>query len=204
MSKQPERPQAPSRRLFLAGTTGLALHAGSGSPLLAGGQAQAADKPVAKEQAEKFMRRAIALSRQGVAAGDGGPFGTVIVKDGQVVGEGWNRVVATKDPTAHGEVVAIRAACQRLASFSLQGCDLYTTGQPCPMCLGSIYWARIGRVFFGFSVKDAADIGFDDQFIYDQLARPLDKRLIPEVQLLAKEALQVARAYAADPKRVRY
>ncbi len=150
------------------------------------------------------MRRAIALSRQGVAAGDGGPFGTVIVRGGQVVGEGWNRVVAAKDPTAHGEIVAIRAACLRLASFSLKGCDLYTTGQPCPMCLGSIYWARIDRVFFGFSVKDAAAIGFDDQFIYDQLARPLDKRLIPETQLLAQEALQVARDYAADPKRVRY
>jgi len=196
-----------TRRSFLTHTIGFSLSAIVGSQLIQGawaGRPKAGDKPFDKDQAESFMRRAIELSRKGVEAGDGGPFGAVIVKDGQIVGEGWNRVVRTKDPTAHGEVVAIRDACKRLASFSLTGCDLYTTGEPCPMCFGSIYWARIDRVFFGFSVKDAAAIGFDDQFIYEQLAKPLDQRLIPESQLLAREALQVAKAYASDPTRVKY
>lgn len=197
----------PTRRLFLAGATGLSFLAFSESLLIDGAWAtepKAADKPLDKEEAEKFMRRAIELCRKGVAAGDGGPFGTVIVKDGKVVAEGWNRVVGTNDPTAHGEVVAIREACKQLAGFSLKGCDLYTSGEPCPMCLGAIYWARIDRVFFGFGVKDAAAAGFDDQFIYDQLAKPLDKRMIPEVQVLAKEAQQAIKDYAADPKRVKY
>jgi tRNA(Arg) A34 adenosine deaminase TadA len=150
------------------------------------------------------MRRAIALGRTGMEAGDGGPFGAVIVRDGEIVGEGWNRVVAAKDPTAHGEVLALRAACRRLDSWSLAGCDLYTSGEPCPMCLGAIYWARIHRVFFACGVKDAADVGFDDQFIYEQLAKPPGKRTIPETQLLAHEALQVVKDYAANPRRVRY
>lgn len=160
--------------------------------------------PFDEARAQRFMRRAIELGRQGARAGDGGPFGTVIVKGGEIVGEGWNRVVATQDPTAHGEMVAIRAACRRLASFSLEGCELYTSGEPCPMCLGAIYWARIDRVFYGFSVGDAAGIGFDDRIIYEQLAAAPERRRIPETQLLAAEALQVLQAYAADPDRVRY
>jgi tRNA(Arg) A34 adenosine deaminase TadA len=142
--------------------------------------------PIDKEQAERFMRRAIELAQQGVEAGDGGPFGTVIVKDGEIVGEGWNRVIATNDPTAHGEVVAIRDATNRIESFSLEGCELYTSGEPCPMCLGAIYWANIDRVFYGFNVQDAAEVGFDDSFIYEQLAKPLDQRKIPEVQVLGQ------------------
>jgi tRNA(Arg) A34 adenosine deaminase TadA len=150
------------------------------------------------------MRRAIALGRRGMEAGEGGPFGALVVQDGRIVGEGWNRVVATNDPTAHGEIVAIREACRRLQRFSLAGCDLYTSGQPCPMCLGSIYWARIDRVFFGFTAGDAARIGFDDQRISRQLARPRGRRRIPEIQLLAGEARRIVREYAAKPERPRY
>jgi tRNA(Arg) A34 adenosine deaminase TadA len=153
---------------------------------------------------ERFMRSAIALGRRGSTAGDGGPFGAVIVRAGQIIGEGWNRVIATRDPTAHGEIVAIRDACRRIEDISLQGCALYTSGQPCPMCLGAIYWARIERVFYGFNIHDAAGIGFNDHFIYEQLARPPGQRAIPEVSLLRKEALEVLQNYAADPGRVHY
>jgi tRNA(Arg) A34 adenosine deaminase TadA len=153
---------------------------------------------------ERFMRHAIALGRRGSTAGDGGPFGAVIVRDGRIIGEGWNRVIATRDPTAHGEMVAIRDACRRIGSISLEGCVLYTSGQPCPMCLGALYWARIERVYYGFSIQDAARIGFDDQFIHEQLARPAEQRAIPEIALLRAEALEILEAYAADPGRVRY
>jgi tRNA(Arg) A34 adenosine deaminase TadA len=169
-----------------------------------GSRLDLAATPFDKERAERFMRRAIELGRKGLEAGDGGPFGTVIVKDGEVVGEGWNRVVGTNDPTAHGEMVAIRDACKQAKAFSLKGCDLYTSGEPCPMCLSAIYWARVDRVFYGFSVQDAADVGFDDRVIFEQLATPLDRRKIPEVQVLGGEALKVLKAYAADPRRVKY
>ncbi|NCA72699.1 MAG: nucleoside deaminase [Sphingobacteriia bacterium] len=138
------------------------------------------------------MRRAIALARRGSTAGDGGPFGAVIVRAGYIIGEGWNRVIATRGPTAHGEMVAIRDACRQIGNISLEGCMLYTSGQPCPMCLGAIYWARIERVFYGFN------------FIYEQLARPAEQRAIPEVPLLRAEALEILEAYAADPGRMRY
>lgn len=157
-----------------------------------------------KEQAEKFIRRAIELGRNGMESSDGGPFGTVIVKNGEIIGEGWNRVIASNDPTAHGEIMAIRDACKRTDSFNLSGCELYTSGEPCPMCLGAIYWARLDRVFYGFSVQDAAEIGFDDRFIYAQLAKPLKLRQIPEIQILDTEALEVLKAYAANPDRIKY
>jgi len=150
------------------------------------------------------MRRAIALGRRGMKAGHGGPFGAVVVRRGAIVGEGWNRVVATDDPTAHGEIVAIRAACRRLARFRLAGCDLYTSGEPCPMCLSAIYWARIDRIFYGFTVDDAARIGFDDRLIHRQLAKPAGRRTIPAVQLLAGEARALTREYAAGPRRAKY
>ena len=158
---------------------------------------------VSSDQA-RFMRRAIELGHLGATAGDGGPFGAVIVRAGRIIGEGWNRVIATRDPTAHGEMVAIRDACGRIGNISLQGCVLYTSGQPCPMCLGAIYWARIERVFYGFSIQDAAGIGFDDHFIHEQLARPPEQRAIPEIPLLRAEALEILEAYAADPGRERY
>jgi len=157
-----------------------------------------------EDQAERFMRRAIDLGRRGADAGHGGPFGAVIVKQGEIVGEGWNQVIAGNDPTAHGEIEAIRDACTRLGSFDLGGCDLYTSGEPCPMCLGAIYWARIERVFYGFSIQDAAEAGFDDRFIFEQLDLPRKKREIPATQVLGDEAAAVLRAFAADPHRVRY
>jgi tRNA(Arg) A34 adenosine deaminase TadA len=143
--------------------------------------------PFDKEQAERFMRRAIELAQQGVEAGDGGPFGTVIVKDGEIVGEGWNRVIATNDPTAHGEVVAIRDATNRIESLASRAASFTPAASRVPMCLGAIYWANIDRVFYGFNVQDAAEVGFDDSFIYEQLAKPLDQRKIPEIQVLGPE-----------------
>ncbi len=156
------------------------------------------------EQAERFMRRAIELGRQGAEAGDGGPFGAVIIKEGRIIAEGWNRVIAENDPTAHGEVVAIRAAGQRLKSFRLQGCELYTSGEPCPMCLSASYWARLARVFYGFSIQEAAAVGFDDRLIYEELGKAADQRRLPMVQLLGTEALAELQRYAANPRRVSY
>jgi tRNA(Arg) A34 adenosine deaminase TadA len=153
---------------------------------------------------EQFMRRAIELSRLGSESGAGGPFGCVIVRDGQIVGEGHNRVLADKDPTAHGEIMAIRDACRRLGDFRLTGCELYTTGQPCPMCLGAIYWSRIARIYYGFTVADAASIRFDDVDIARQLLLAPAERRIPETQLLADEALVVLRNFAASPNRPKY
>jgi len=153
---------------------------------------------------EQFMRRAIELARQGIDSGAGGPFGCVIVRDGQIVGAGFNRVLADNDPTAHGEIVAIRDTGRRLATFRLTGCDLYTTGQPCPMCLSAIYWARIERVFYGFSVADAATVGFDDRRVAEELAKPPHERTILQQQLLADEAREVLTQYIADPRRIAY
>ena len=152
----------------------------------------------------RFMRRAIALARRGMTARDGGPFGAVVARGGVIVGEGWNRVVASRDPTAHGEIVAIRAACRRQATFRLTGATLYTTGEPCPMCLAAAYWARIDRIFYGFTIGVAARIGFDDRLFYREFARPARRRAIPAVQLLAGEARQLVREYAALPRRTNY
>jgi tRNA(Arg) A34 adenosine deaminase TadA len=150
------------------------------------------------------MRRAIELSRFAVAQGDGGPFGCVIVRDGEIIGEGWNHVISRNDPTAHGEMEAIRDASSRLGKFVLKGCDLYTSAQPCPMCLAAIYWARIDRVFYGNTVEDAAEIGFDDVDIREQVVRPSGDRTIPEMPLLRDEANEVFRTFATDPDRVKY
>lgn len=135
-----------------------------------------------------FMRRAIALSIEGMRSGFGGPFGAVIVRDGEIVAEGNNRVILWNDPTAHAEVVAIRNACVKLKSFQLTGCQLYTSCEPCPMCMGAIYWARPDQVYFANSKLDAASIGFDDQFIYDELRCDYSERTIVMVQLLRDEA----------------
>ncbi|MCL6261019.1 nucleoside deaminase [Aquiflexum sp. TKW24L] len=140
---------------------------------------------------QKYMKMAIDLSRSGMIQGKGGPFGCVIVKDGKVVGQGCNSVLDTKDPTAHAEIVAIRDACKNLGSFQLEGCDLYTSCEPCPMCLGAIYWARPERVFFANTKKDAAAVGFDDQFIYEELELPLNERKIPFSQLSKEAAKKV-------------
>lgn len=156
------------------------------------------------KRAEKFLRRAIELAQKGVEAGDGGPFGAVVVKGDEIIGEGWNHVVSNFDPTAHGEIYAIRAAGQNIRSFDLNGCELYTSGEPCPMCLAATYWARIERVFYGFSIAQAAAIGFDDQYFYTELAQPIEQRKVTEIQVLGEEAFEVLKAYANQPGRVKY
>ncbi len=153
---------------------------------------------------EKFMHRAIELARLGMGQGAGGPFGAVVVKDGEIVGEGWNRVLATADPTAHGEVAAIRDACAKLGTFSLEGCEIHTTGQPCPMCLGAIQWARIEKIYYGFRIEDAAEIGFDDTEFYRQMLLPAAERRIPSEESCRDEALVLARDYLLLPERRRY
>jgi tRNA(Arg) A34 adenosine deaminase TadA len=157
-----------------------------------------------KEQAEKFMRYAIELGRKGMQAGNGGPFGAIVVKNGEIIGEGWNRVLSSNDPTAHGEITAIRDACKNIQSYDLSGCELYTSGEPCPMCLSAIYWARLDRIFYGFKIQAAAEALFDDEFIFSELNKPASQRKIPEIQILETEALTVLKDYIANPDRVIY
>jgi guanine deaminase len=151
-----------------------------------------------------FMARAIELSLENVRSGRGGPFGAVVVKDGDVVAEGFNQVTATNDPTAHAEVLAIRLACRKLGSFELRGCDIYASCEPCPMCLGAIYWARIGKVYFGSLAEDAAKIGFDDSTIYAELTQPPLQRKIPMIQMMREEALTAFRAWEEQPGKILY
>jgi tRNA(Arg) A34 adenosine deaminase TadA len=153
---------------------------------------------------EEFMHRAIALAMENVRTGAGGPFAAVIVKDDRVVAEGVNRVTATNDPTAHAEVVAIREACRKLGDFQLAGCDLYTTCEPCPMCLGAIYWARPARVFYACVAGDAAAVGFDDAFIYEELERAHAERRVPMQQLLREESLKIFLLWQQQEKKTPY
>lgn len=150
------------------------------------------------------MVRAIQLSMENVDSGQGGPFGAVIVREGTIVAEGANRVTATNDPTAHAEVIAIRAACSKLGRFELNDCEIYTSCEPCPMCLGAIYWARLGRIYFGNVAGDAAAIGFDDSFIYRELGKTLGGRSIPMAQMMRDKALAAFRAWQEKPDKVRY
>ncbi len=147
------------------------------------------------------MLRAIELARFGMNRGAGGPFGAVVVREGEIVGEGWNRVLETNDPTAHGEVTAIRDACAKLGTFSLAGCEIHTTGQPCPMCLGAIHWARVERIYYGFRIEDAAEIGFDDSEFFRQFVLPPEERLIRASELCREEALALAADYMRMPGR---
>jgi tRNA(Arg) A34 adenosine deaminase TadA len=153
---------------------------------------------------EKFMRQAIALALENVRSGEGGPFAALIVKDEQVIAKGTNRVTSTNDPTAHAEVVAIREACQVLRNFQLEGCELYSTCEPCPMCLGAIYWARPSRIFYASSAAEAAAAGFDDQFIYEEMKLPAEKRRIPITQMLREESLSIFAAWAKQPNKLAY
>ncbi len=137
---------------------------------------------------EYFMRRAIALAVDNVKNG-GGPFGAVIVKDGEIIAEGVNRVTAQHDPTAHAEVMAIREACGKLRTFDLSGCDIYASCEPCPMCLGAIYWAHLSRLYFAGTKTDAAKAGFDDEFIYKELSLDIHERHLPTETLMHKESL---------------
>lgn len=138
-----------------------------------------------------FLRMAIELARDGMNSGQGGPFGAVVVRDGEILSATPNRVTSTNDPTAHAEVVAIREACQKLNSHQLTGCTLYTSCEPCPMCLGAVYWARPDRIVYAAFHSDAAEAGFDDKFIYDELDKPRDARSIPMLQLLRADAQTV-------------
>jgi guanine deaminase len=157
----------------------------------------------ASDAKPELMKRAIAIAMENVRNG-GGPFGTVIARGGSIVAEGVNRVTAANDPTAHAEIVAIRAACAKLAAFQLDGCDLYTTCEPCPMCLGAIYWARPARVFYASSAGDAAAAGFDDKFIYDELYLPFAAREIPMTQLMREESLLIFTAWKKSENKTQY
>jgi tRNA(Arg) A34 adenosine deaminase TadA len=141
-------------------------------------------------RAAMYLRRAVALSEEGMSAGFGGPFGAVVVKGDAIVGEGFNRVLHDNDPTAHAEVVAIRRACEALKTFDLTGCEVFASSQPCPMCLAAIYWSRADRVYFANTISDAAAIGFDDAFFYEELKQPTEQRKLPQIRVHLPEAIQ--------------
>ena len=152
----------------------------------------------------KFMRAAIRISLAKMRGNHGGPFGAVVVRKGKIVGRGWNQVTSTNDPTAHAEVLAIRDACRRLKTFQLDDCELYTSCEPCPMCLAAIYWARCQRVYYGNTRQDAARIDFDDDFIYRELTRPIARRTIPIKQILRDEAQAAFAQWKDKADKVRY
>tara|TARA_B000000460_G_scaffold501_1_gene294 strand:+ start:506 stop:970 length:465 start_codon:yes stop_codon:yes gene_type:complete len=151
----------------------------------------------------KFMLRAIVLSIESVNAG-GGPFGSVIVRDNKIISEGFNKVTSTNDPTAHGEIVAIREACKNLKVFNLNGCELYSTCEPCPMCLSSIYWAHIDKIYYANTRDDAQKIDFDDSLIYSELKKNIKRRKIPMVQMMRDEALKAFELWDKKTDKVKY
>jgi len=156
------------------------------------------------DQQKKFMREAIRLSMENVQSGNGGPFGTVIVKNGKIIATGVNEVTKSNDPTAHAEIVAIRNACATLNSFQLDGCDIYCSCEPCPMCLGAIYWARPKSIYFANSKKDAAEINFDDNFIYQEIKLPIHERKLTITQLLRDEAQSVFLQWQKSENKIEY
>lgn len=153
---------------------------------------------------QKWMNRAVELAEYGMETGHGGPFGCVIVKNGKVIAEGWNRVISSNDPTSHAEIVAIREACKKLNSFQLSGCDIYASCEPCPMCLGAIYWARPNRVFFAATRNDASQFGFDDEFIYRELQVDPDSRTIPMLHIETQNALRVFEKWEKKKDKTEY
>ncbi len=156
------------------------------------------------ENQKQFMLRAIELAENGLETDAGGPFGAVVVKNGEIIGEGWNCVTSTNDPTAHAEISAIRKACQELDSFQLEGCVLYTSCEPCPMCLGAIYWARLEKLYFGCTREDAAAVGFDDEFIYEEISRNLDQRKIDTINFMRDAALSVFGKWEKKVDKIEY
>jgi len=156
-----------------------------------------------KKKNEDFMRKAIELSVKNVENG-GGPFGAVIVKDGEIIAQGFNQVTRTNDPTAHAEVLAIREASKKLNTFDLSGCEIYTSCEPCPMCLGAIYWAHIDKVYYGNNKVDAKNIGFDDSFIYDEIDLPIHARKVPFKQFLPEEAIEAFQKWDAKEDKIAY
>ncbi|MDB5021453.1 MAG: guanine deaminase [Pedobacter sp.] len=161
---------------------------------------------IMEEQAyhEEFMRIAIEFSERNVLESLGGPFGAVIVKDGKMISGSGNKVTASNDPTAHAEVSAIRLACEKLNTFDLNGCVIYTSCEPCPMCLSAIYWARLDKVYYANTKVDAAEIGFDDKFIYDELDKEMEHRALPIVQMLRDEGLQAFKLWNQSAMKVEY
>lgn len=153
---------------------------------------------------QTFMREAIRISFEKMRGNHGGPFGAVVVRRGRIVGRGWNQVTSANDPTAHAEVVAIRAACLRLRTFHLEDCDLYSSCEPCPMCLSAIYWARIKRVYYANTRRDAAGANFDDAVIYDEVARPISRRKIMMKQFMRREALRALAEWKNKTDRIPY
>ena len=153
---------------------------------------------------QDFMREAIALSHRMMEEGKGGPFGAIIVRDGEIIAEGYNQVTSGNDPTAHAEVSAIREACRKLGTFALADCDIYTSCEPCPMCLSAIYWARLRRMVYANSRQDAAGIGFDDEFLYQEVAKPIDDRSLATTRLLQDEAIEAFRAWEAKADKILY
>jgi tRNA(Arg) A34 adenosine deaminase TadA len=153
---------------------------------------------------EDFMKMAIALSVNNVQENIGGPFGAVIVKAGKVIAQSANKVTTTNDPTAHAEVSAIRMACSALKTFDLTGCVIYTSCEPCPMCLGAIYWAKIETIYYANTKNDAEEIGFSDKFIYDELDKPMEKRVLPVIQMMRNEGLQAFKLWETSPMRIEY
>jgi guanine deaminase len=152
----------------------------------------------------EFLRRAIELATQNVVDGKGGPFGAVIVRDGKIVGEGANSVTTTNDPTAHAEVNAIRAAARTLGTFDLAGCEIYTSCEPCPMCLAAAYWARVDAIYYGACAADAGKAGFDDAFLYEELRKDHAARTIPSKQMLGEEAWASFKAWLESPNKIEY
>ncbi|RQO72490.1 tRNA-specific adenosine deaminase [Pedobacter sp. KBW06] len=150
------------------------------------------------------MKLAIALSEKNVTGGLGGPFGAVVVKDGKIIAKSGNKVTTTNDPTAHAEVSAIRLACKKLKTFDLSGCVVYTSCEPCPMCLSAIYWARIETIYYANTKVDAANIGFDDKFIYDEIEKPMAKRTLPIHQMMRKEAQQAFQLWEQSSMKIDY
>jgi tRNA(Arg) A34 adenosine deaminase TadA len=151
-----------------------------------------------------FMQMAIDLATENVTSGAGGPFGAVVVLNGEVVATGVNCVTANNDPTAHAEVMAIRAACRRLGTFQLTGCEVYTSCEPCPMCLAALYWSRCAAIFFGNTAQDAADAGFDDSFLYTEVQKPIEDRTIPTAQLLSEQAIVSFQTWCKRTERIDY
>lgn len=151
-----------------------------------------------------FLREAIRLSIIGMENNEGGPFGAVITRDGQMIGRGWNRVTSTYDPTAHAEIVAIRAACSRLRNFTLAGCEIYCSCEPCPLCLAAIYWSRLDHVYYAATCDDAAAAGFDDRGIYQEIVKPIAERTLPMEQALRDEACVALQTWTKKEDRIRY
>jgi len=150
------------------------------------------------------MQRAIALALENVQSGRGGPFAALVVRNGEIIAEATNRVISTNDPTAHAEMVALRESCKKLGTVQLAGCEIYASCEPCPMCLGAIYWSRLDRVYFAATAADAANAGFDDSFIYQEISKPHAQRKIPMIQLMREEARHPFRAWEQKPDKISY